>query len=250
RAVEEHAYDVVVVDTAPSRYALDFVGYPGRLASLFEGKAVGWFAALAPKAKTQDLDEQSSDGGLLSWGKRKAEALVAKILGPSTAEAITDLFGELARARERFANLSRTAETLLLGEQTRFILVAAPTGSAVADAEYLATHLVDLGKRPSAIVLNRADRDVPSWLRGDPNAAPDALSELLELARRERGAIVKAADAAERELRSRIPKATLVRLPTVDDWDPRRVVETLGTELEPLGASITRAPSPSRAPSA
>ena len=37
------------IDTAPSRNALDFVSYPGRLAVLFEGRAVAWLGSLAQR---------------------------------------------------------------------------------------------------------------------------------------------------------------------------------------------------------
>jgi anion-transporting ArsA/GET3 family ATPase len=62
------AFDVIVIDTAPSRHAIDFVTYPGRLAALLGGRTVAWLAGLAQRAATPPGEARS--GGLLSWGRR------------------------------------------------------------------------------------------------------------------------------------------------------------------------------------
>src|SRR5687768_7930832 len=54
KAIEDAEYDYLVIDTAPSRNALDFVSYPGRLAVLFEGRAVGWLGNLAKNVAETD----------------------------------------------------------------------------------------------------------------------------------------------------------------------------------------------------
>lgn len=233
RAVEERAYDWVIIDTAPSRYALDFVSYPGRLASLLEGKAVAWFATLAPKAGGQDLDDERGGGGLLAWGKKRIEGLVGKILGPPTAQAITELFGDLAEGRERFAALSRSSEALLLGDRTRFVLVTAPSGAALADTEYIARFIGEQGRRVQAVVLNRADPSVPEWL--DAKHLGPGRTELAEAfvtaARKERQAIVDASDRAEERLRRDLRGASLMRIATVDAAEPAAIVSALSSRL-------------------
>jgi anion-transporting ArsA/GET3 family ATPase len=47
RATARGEFDAVVIDTAPSRHAIDFVTYPGKLAALLGGRVVAWLANLA-----------------------------------------------------------------------------------------------------------------------------------------------------------------------------------------------------------
>ncbi len=58
------AFDVLVIDTAPSRHAIDFVTYPARLAALLAGRTVGWFAGIAERAANGP-----PSSGVLGWGK-------------------------------------------------------------------------------------------------------------------------------------------------------------------------------------
>jgi anion-transporting ArsA/GET3 family ATPase len=62
------AFEVIVIDTAPSRHAIDFVTYPGRLAALLSGRPVGWLAGLAQRAATPPGEARS--GGPALVGRR------------------------------------------------------------------------------------------------------------------------------------------------------------------------------------
>jgi len=237
RAVEEHSLDHVIVDTAPSRYALDLVSYPGRLASLLEGRAVAWFGGLAQRAVDDPSSGEpaSKSGGLIGWGKRRVEAALGSVLGPHVIRDVAGVFAELARVRVRFAELAREAEDLLLGRDTRFVLVAAPTGSAEADLHYLAKKLTKLERHTSACVLNRADVGASPWI--DDVRAHDSTTASLRAAvdqlEVERAARTLAGDEMAREIARRLPKVPLVRLPNVAALHPADVVGALATELAP-----------------
>ena len=151
KAVEEEAWDVLVIDTAPSRNALDFVTYPGRLAVLFEGRAVGWLGSLAQRIGS---GEKIEGGGLFAGAERRIEALFARILNAGFLRDLTQLFADLALVKDRFALLARDAETLMLGSQSNYLLVAAPTGSAQADVVFLHKRLQRLEQKAVALLLN------------------------------------------------------------------------------------------------
>src|SRR5690606_17318151 len=70
KAVAEHELDYLVVDTAPSRQGLDFVSYPGRLATLYEGRAVGWLGNLARANAPDEHEEEEQGGGLVAAGRK------------------------------------------------------------------------------------------------------------------------------------------------------------------------------------
>lgn len=235
RAVSEIALDCVVVDTAPSRYALDLVSYPGRLASLLEGRAVAWFGTLAQRASGEDDGGGggSSGGGMLAWGRRRVEGALGRALGARVITDVADLFGELARVRVRFAHLARQAEDLVLGEATKFVLVAAPSGAAGADLHYLARKLEKLERRATAVVLNRADTAAPAWvaaLAGHEATTPALIAAIRQL-EDERSARTRAADAMAAELRQKLPALRQLRLPTIAAEHPAAIVNALATAL-------------------
>ncbi len=229
KAIEEHAFDYLVVDTAPSRQGLDFVSYPGRLATLYEGRAVTWLGNLARG------DEGESSGGLFAAGRRRVEGLFGRLVNPTTLADLAGLFAELAIVKDRFARLARVSEQLLLGDLTRYLLVAAPTGSAAADADYLRRRLKRLGQRPTALVLNRADESVPDWLSALETAGGLAadLAAALGTVHAEFHARQRAGDHLAEVLGKSVPGVPAVRLPTLEARDPSQIVRQLADRLAP-----------------
>lgn len=243
RAVADLPLDTVVVDTAPSRYALDLVSYPGQLAALLEGRAVAWFASLAQRT-TEGGDEPEAApaagrgaGGVLAWGRKRVENALGRVLSARALTDVANLFCELARVRERFAFLARLAEELLLGEGTKFLLVAAPTGAAGADLFYLARKLEKLQRRASAIILNRADTHAPPWvsLVGNHEDATPAVVAAIRQLEEERAARTRAADVMAEEIRRKLPLVRQLRLPTVAAEHPAAIVGALAGHLASFG---------------
>jgi anion-transporting ArsA/GET3 family ATPase len=237
RAVEVAEYDYLVVDTAPSRYALDFVSYPGRLADLFEGRAVSFFANLATKAKDDDGGPPKDERGLIAWGKRRVEAAIGRILDPKLIVDLAGLFSLLALVRGRFASLARTSERLLLGKDARYVLVAAPTGSAEADIGYIVTKLEKLEQRPHLLLLNRADPEPLPWLT-ELERVEDGLTlpvrEAVTRLSAESAERRRAGDATQAALAKAHRKLATLRLPTVEARDPSHVVRALADHLGPM----------------
>jgi len=149
------------------------------------------------------------------------------------------MFADLSIVRVRFSQVAREAEQILFGDTTRFVLVAAPTGAARADALFLAKRLEKFQKKPSAIVLNRADLTEFGWarkLRVAPTVSPAIRAALAQL-EVERMARTAAGDALAAELAQRFPSLPLVRLPAVNLRSPADIVQRLATELDgSLGA--------------
>jgi anion-transporting ArsA/GET3 family ATPase len=232
RAVEQHRFDYLVIDTAPSRNALDFVSYPGRLAVLFEGRAVGWLGGLARRVNE---GEDVKDPGMFAGAQARIEALFARILNPRLLRDLAQLFADLALVKERFAQLARTSETLLLGTRSRYVLVAAPSGSAQADAVFLHKRLGKLEQRPVGVILNRSDESPPPWLEvlrksatGWPALGAAIAQVDLELKTRRR-----AGDRLASGLTKSIGTVTQIRTPTIEAADPAVIVRGLATALTP-----------------
>ena len=231
KAIDEREFDYLIIDTAPSRQGLDFVSYPGRLASLYEGRAVGWLGSLS--RADDDGEERDSGGGLLAAGRRRVEALFGKLVNPSTLRDLTGLFAELAIVKDRFARLARVSEHLLLGPSTRYLLVAAPSGSAAAAARFWSRKLKKLDQHPTAMVLNRADAGTPhvlAQLDGAAGLAPE-LSRALEAVHAELHTRQRLGDFLAQSLGRDLPGVQAVRLPTLEARDPSQIVRELADLL-------------------
>jgi anion-transporting ArsA/GET3 family ATPase len=229
RAAARGAFEVVVIDTAPSRHAIDFVTYPGRLATLLGGRTVAWLAGMAQRAG----GEAPKAGGILAWSTGRVEGLLGRVTGPNLVGDTAAVFGELGRVRERFVADTQRAADLLLGERAAYALVAAPTAAARDDVLYLAARLAKLGRPPRALVLNRADPRPAPWasaLRG-ADGVPPALAEAVALLDEERHRRAAAADTLASEMSERLPGVPVVRLSHVEAAAPEAIVAALAEEL-------------------
>ena len=239
--VDSGNYDEVVLDTAPSRHALAFLTYPTRLLDLLEGKALSW---LASAADNSDPDEENThhESALFAWGKAKLESLFGKVIGLTGLRSLSSMFADLASVRERWAGLARRTQTMLSEPSTRYFLVGAPTGGALDDIAYLAQSLESRQLRPTAVVLNRSEREPPACeqqvqtLLDQPTklvspADDQLLRQTLDALRAEHAARKAAADDAAKTIARRLPRGTpVLRLPYVGPASPRDIVLALADE--------------------
>ncbi len=238
RAAEELALDSIVIDTAPSRYAIDFVTYPRRLGKLLGNRAVAWLSSLGPQP------DRPAPGGMrwLAWGRRRAENALASVLGPNAVSDVAELFSAMSMVRERFVDLSRRASSLLLSKETRYLLVTAPTGASTENALYLHRRLRKLKLRPVALLINQALDLPPPWqpLLEQGDLLAPALADVLHLLEAERDQRARAADRARAELRQHLGRLEQICLPHVHTSQPREVVLALADTLEAHLATLTR----------
>jgi anion-transporting ArsA/GET3 family ATPase len=223
RALEERAIDTLVIDTAPSRNAIDFVDYPRRLAELLGGRVVAWLASVARRGKTSR--QQASN---------RVERLLVKAMGPAIFDA-AELFSEMARILPRFVELNALLAELLLGAKTDYLLVAAPSRGGREDATYLYRQLKRLGQRPRALLLNGVGGDMPPWVKevlasGDSTDAMRSAVAGLEAARQARNS---AADEAEKSFQALASNLRTIRLEHRHDIEPTQIVASLASSLIP-----------------
>jgi anion-transporting ArsA/GET3 family ATPase len=240
--VDSGNYDEVVLDTAPSRHALAFLTYPNRLLDMLEAKALSWLAAAADNSDDEGEESGGAAGALFAWGKARLEALFARVIGLPGLRSLSSMFGDLFTVRERWASLARRTQVMLSDPSTRYLLVGAPTGGALDDIAYLASSLERQKLRPTAVVLNRSEREPPACERevrglldqgapGLETAEQQVLRQTLEVLSAEHEARRSAADEAARQLARRLPRGTpVVRLPFVGPASPREIVLSLADE--------------------
>jgi anion-transporting ArsA/GET3 family ATPase len=139
--VEHGGYDLVVLDTPPTRSALDILDAPGRLVRFLDERVVKWFLRAPPEAAAR------AGGPLLR--------ALAALAGESTVTELVAFFAVLAHLREGFRHRAAATETMLRAPSTAFVLVAAPQSTSLADAAFLRDDLAARGVPLSAVIFNR-----------------------------------------------------------------------------------------------
>ena len=138
------AFDVIVLDTPPSRNALDFLDAPDRLTGFLEGRALRLL--LAPS-------------GLAARVVGRGTSMVFSVLGRLTGVDLMDdlrvflaaLSGVLDGFRERAAGV----KALLADDATTFVLVTSPEREAAAEAVFFRGKLREAGMPFGGLVVNR-----------------------------------------------------------------------------------------------
>ena len=160
-------FDLIVIDTPPTRNALDFLDAPRRMTDFFESRVLRWF--LIPYMK--------AGGGVFRVANVAATAflkVVTKIVGAEVLQDTAEFFGNLEGMYEGFKQRARDVANLLKSDKTSFVVVTSPAADAVAEATFFASRLNDSGLPFGALVVNRVH---PS-LGDEIEVKPKQLSKL------------------------------------------------------------------------
>jgi anion-transporting ArsA/GET3 family ATPase len=141
---EEHDFDVIVLDTPPSRNALDFLETPGRLLGFLEGRALQVF--LAPSGLT---------GRLFGRGTALVFSIFARVTGVDMLSDLSTFFRSLGGIIEGFGERTRGVAKLLRSSQTAFLIVTSPEHEPVQEALYLGERLAHTEMPTPWLVVNR-----------------------------------------------------------------------------------------------
>lgn len=168
-------YDLVVVDTPPSRHVVDFLDAPGRLVSLLESRAFQILqnpASILPDAGSR-LATLVLRGVLAGLERFTGLALVRDVAEfASLAESLTAALGRRMQA----------VAALLASEATAAVLVTSPEPRLVGETATLAARLAERRLRLAGVVVNRALPHVDPGATEAPAALAPALRRRLEAA--------------------------------------------------------------------
>jgi anion-transporting ArsA/GET3 family ATPase len=171
-ALDRGEWDLVIVDTPPSRSALDFLDAPARLGSFLDGRLIR--ILLAP-ARAGGKAYLKVFGGAFTL----VSNALTKVLG---AQLLSDIQALVAGLDSVFGGFRERAErtyALLQDPGTSFLVVAGPERDALREASYFVERLQHDGMPLAGLILNR----VHSTSADDVSAAraEGAAEELAEL---------------------------------------------------------------------
>jgi anion-transporting ArsA/GET3 family ATPase len=140
----EHEFDVIVLDTPPSRNALDFLRAPENMLHFLEGRALKVF--LAP-------------GGLaarfLGRGTGLVFAIFARVTGVDMLGELSRFFKSLSGVIDGFSERIRGVAELLRDPETSFLVVTSPEHEPAREALFLAEQLRGERMKCDATIVNR-----------------------------------------------------------------------------------------------
>lgn len=140
----EGGFDAIVLDTPPSRNALDFLDAPDRLRRFLEGRALR--ALLRPSGFA---------GGLLGRGSGMVLSMLARATGVNLIGDLSTFFRSLGGILDGFDERARGVESLLRDQATRFVIVTSPEAEPTHEAAFFHARLREAGMRLGALVVNR-----------------------------------------------------------------------------------------------
>jgi anion-transporting ArsA/GET3 family ATPase len=162
-------WDLIVVDTPPSRSALDFLDAPARLARFLDGRMLRMFLAPARVGGRSVFTFVTASFGMFS-------RVVQKVLG---GQLLSDLSGFVAALDSMFGGFRDRAEQtyrILQAPETAFLVVAAPEPDAIREAGYFAGRLEAEHMPLHGLVLNRVHAvAAPALSEADSLAAAETL---------------------------------------------------------------------------
>ncbi|WP_371480712.1 ArsA family ATPase [Kitasatospora sp. NBC_00315] len=164
-------WDLIVVDTPPSRSALDFLDAPNRLGSFLDGRVIRLLSAPAKVGGRSAMKFLNVGMGLIT-------GTLGKIFG---AQLLTDVQTFVSATDSMFGGFRERADRtyqLLKAPGTAFLVVAAPERDALREAAYFVDRL-EADRMPLAgLVLNRVHSSgAPQLTAERALAAAEALEE-------------------------------------------------------------------------
>ncbi len=143
------AYDLIVVDTPPTRNAIDFLEAPERMSEFFSSRLLRWLTA-------------PSKSRVLSMASKPFYRVADTILGSQFLGDIAEFFSLFQTMAPGFVQRADAVARTLSDRRTTFLVVSTLESAPVREAEFFIAELDARGLHLGAVVLNKV---LPAYLR-------------------------------------------------------------------------------------
>jgi anion-transporting ArsA/GET3 family ATPase len=145
---QEARYDLLVLDTPPTRHALDFIDAPERMSRFIEGRSLQFFL----KPGRLGMRVVGRSGGVL-FGALK------RITGIDLLQDLSDFFQSFGDMAQGFSERAQRVKELLGQRGTTFLLVTAPQREAIDEGVFFWRRLKEARLPFGGVVVNKVHRD-------------------------------------------------------------------------------------------
>jgi anion-transporting ArsA/GET3 family ATPase len=142
------AWDLIVVDTPPSRHAIDFLDAPARMAEFFGGRLLRLLTLPYRVGGTRGTR-------MLNAASRPFYSIADRLLGSKFLQEIAEFFLNFQSMYDGFVERAHAVERLLHDRRTTFAVVTTLEAAPLDEAEEFITALRDRKLHLGALVLNR-----------------------------------------------------------------------------------------------
>jgi anion-transporting ArsA/GET3 family ATPase len=208
---DDDRFDLVVVDTPPTRNALDFVDAPRRLTRFLDNRV---FQLLMLPARTGFRAVNLATQAVLRS--------VSKVVGSDVVSDAVAFFQAFEGMEDGFRQRAQRVLDLLCDPGTAFLLVAVPRRDAARETEFFAEKLAEAGIGVDALVVNRMHPRFPALPHaagsGDGHGAASAPAARLAPLLRNLADLQQLADGEDAHVRSlaRRLETVAVQVPELD----------------------------------
>ena len=248
---QEDRYDLLVLDTPPTRNALDFLDAPRRLTQFIEGRSLQVF--LRPTGLGMKL---------FGRGTSMMFSALRRLTGVDLLEDISEFFQAFSGMVGGFQERAKRVNELLADKRTSFLVVCGPSGEPIEEAVYFHRKLVEAALPFGGVIVNRVHyeselnaaspranspsvegEDIVGELEdalGDPDLAARAAASLADY-----GALAASDRRNIERLTAELRARRVIRVPYLDEdvhdlgglMEVNRYLFATGAEREALAAS-------------
>ncbi|UUU32080.1 ArsA family ATPase [Streptomyces sp. CA-210063] len=224
-------WDLIVVDTPPSRSALDFLDAPKRLGSFLDGKLIRVLLAPAKVGGRAGMK-------FLNVGMSMMTGALGKLLGGQLLKDVQTFVAAMDSMFGGFRTRADATYKLLQAPGTAFLVVAAPERDALREAAYFVERLAAEDMPLAGLVLNRVHGSGAAQLSAERAlAAAENLDEPRIVDQMDGKAVRNSPDTYDSSDSPEAPATTGVQ---ADSPAPDRTVEHLTARLLRLHAERMR----------
>lgn len=147
-------FDLIILDTPPTKHAIDFLNAPQKLTALFSEGVAKWFRD--PEGKKAGLFSH-----LLQTGTRQVLKVLENLTGSNFIHELSDFFVNIEQWQEQLLKRTVDVHRMLVSPNTHFCLITSFDQAKLKEAEYFAKEIKKGGYHLRTVILNRV---FPHWL--------------------------------------------------------------------------------------
>jgi anion-transporting ArsA/GET3 family ATPase len=173
-------YDRIILDTPPTRQALDFLQAPERIVGFLDSGAVKiglhqWFDA---KGRVKATARVPLVG-------RRIESFLDEIIGLDLLRDLAEFFQAFGPLYDGFRERAHEVQRLLRSPDTLFLLVTRPAEEAIPESSFFARQLIESGHHLGPLVVNMVNPSVDVDSAALPTEAAEGIRLLKWLGERD-----------------------------------------------------------------
>ncbi len=145
--------DLIVLDTPPTRHALDFLNAPDRITDFLEGKVIHWL--VKPYFLAGRIGFK-----VFRRGTASVFGILEKVTGVEFLRDLSDFILSFEGMYDGFKQRAKRVKALLSSKETGFLLVTNPNKKLIEETGYFYEKLLEHKMRVDAVIVNKVHTPV------------------------------------------------------------------------------------------